>query len=40
LARVHCQEKITPIMVKEAARLLKNSILKVEKPDIDFSDMQ
>lgn len=40
LARVHCSETITPAYVKEAARLLSNSILKVEKPQLDLETEQ
>ena len=36
LARVHCSDEITPAYVKEAARLLSNSIIRVEKPDIEM----
>lgn len=36
LARVHLTEIITPAFVKEASRLLSNSILKVEKPQISY----
>lgn len=36
LARVHCSKTITPDYVKEAARLLSNSILRVERPDLEI----
>ena len=36
LARVHCSKTITPEYVKEAARLLSNSILRVERPDLEI----
>lgn len=38
LARVHLSREITPNYVKEAARLLSNSILKVEKPDLEIPE--
>jgi DNA replication licensing factor MCM6 len=37
LARVHCSSTITAAMVKEASRLLSNSILKVEHPDLELN---
>lgn len=40
LARVHSSEVITPAYVKEASRLLSNSILKVEKPQLDLETEQ
>jgi len=40
LARVHCSEEIIPAYVKEASRLLSNSILKVEKPQLDIETEQ
>ncbi len=40
LARVHCSEEITSAYVKEASRLLSNSILKVEKPQLDIETEQ
>ena len=40
LARVHGSETITPAYVKEASRLLSNSILKVEKPQLDIETEQ
>ena len=33
---MHCNEEITVNYIKEAARLLSNSILKVEKPDMQL----
>ena len=36
LARVHVSYEILPEHVKEAARLLGNSILKVHKPDLEI----
>ena len=36
LARVHCSKIITADYVKEAARLLSNSILRVERPDLEI----
>ena len=38
LARVHCLAEIQPEHVKEAARLLGNSILKVHKPDLEIDE--
>lgn len=35
---MHLKEYITVDFVKEASRLLSNSILKIEKPDIDFAE--
>jgi DNA replication licensing factor MCM6 len=40
LAKLHCSLIITPEFVKEAARLLSNSILKVEKPDIEIEPQE
>ena len=40
LARVHGSEVITSAYVKEGARLLSNSILKVEKPQLDIETEQ
>lgn len=36
LARVHCSVKIIPEYVKEAERLLSNSILKIDRPDLEI----
>lgn len=36
--RVHLAETISPAYVKEAGRLLSNSILKVEKPQLDIEE--
>ena len=36
LARLHCSRTITPEYVKESARLLSNSILRVERPDLEI----
>lgn len=38
LSRVHLAETISPAYVKEAGRLLSNSILKVEKPQLDIEE--
>nr|XP_039262507.1 DNA replication licensing factor MCM6-like [Styela clava] len=36
MARLHCLEEVLPKHVKEAARLLNKSIIRVETPDINF----
>lgn len=36
MARLHCLEAVLPKHVKEAARLLNKSIIRVETPDINF----
>lgn len=36
LARVHNTREITAEHVKEASRLLGNSIIRIDKPDIEF----
>ena len=36
MARLHCLESVLPKHVKEAARLLNKSIIRVETPDINF----
>jgi DNA replication licensing factor MCM6 len=36
LARVHCSMNILPEYVKEAERLLSNSILKIDRPDLEI----
>ncbi|XP_076808665.1 DNA replication licensing factor MCM6-like [Clavelina lepadiformis] len=38
MARLHCSENVLPKHVKEAARLLNKSIIRVETPDINFID--
>jgi len=38
MARLHCLEAVLPKHVKEAARLLNKSIIRVETPDINFID--
>ncbi|CAK0783083.1 hypothetical protein CVIRNUC_006278 [Coccomyxa viridis] len=38
LARLRCTEKIVPAYVREARRLVKNSIIAVEAPDEDMAD--
>jgi len=40
LAKVHLDENILPIYVKEASRLLKQSILEVDMPDVELDDFQ
>lgn len=37
MARLHCLEEVLPKHVKEAARLLNKSIIRVETPDINFA---
>lgn len=39
-ARVQCMSQITPEHVKESARLLSNSILKVHKPDLEIESFR
>ena len=36
IAKVHLCEEITPLFVKEASRLLKTSIIKVDQKDVDL----
>jgi len=38
IARANCRQEITPAFVREAYALLKQSIIHVEKDDIDFED--
>ena len=38
LARVHMDEKITTGYVREAARLLKKSIITVDQGNVDFDE--
>lgn len=38
IARLHCTNVVTPQFVREAYSLLKQSIIHVEKDDIDFDD--
>lgn len=38
IARLHCTNDVTPQFVREAYSLLKQSIIHVEKDDIDFED--
>jgi len=38
IARANCRDEITPPMVKEAYSLLRQSIIHVEKGDIDMED--
>ena len=38
LAKVHGNAVITAQYVQEAARLLTNSILKIDKPDVDMEE--
>jgi hypothetical protein len=37
MARVHCSKLIKVDYVKEAQRLLSNSILKIEKSDMEIN---
>ena len=36
IAKVHLSDEITPLFVKEASRLLKTSIIKVDQKDVDL----
>ena len=36
IARVHCSLTILPEYVKESERLLSNSILKIDRPDLEI----
>ena len=36
IAKVHLSEEITPLFVKEASRLIKTSIIKVDQKDVDL----
>jgi DNA replication licensing factor MCM6 len=38
IAKATCEDKITPAFVDEAYRLLKQSIISVEKDDVEFED--
>lgn len=38
IARANCRQEITPAFVREAFSLLRQSIIHVEKDDIDFED--
>ncbi|KAK7062043.1 DNA helicase [Favolaschia claudopus] len=38
IARVHCTNVITPVFVREAYSLLRQSIIHVEQDDIDFDE--
>src|SRR5690606_37386262 len=38
LARLHCNEMVEIKHVKEAARLLNKSIVRIEQPDINFDE--
>eukprot|EP00002_Diphylleia_rotans_P023511 TRINITY_DN4627_c0_g1_i4.p1 TRINITY_DN4627_c0_g1~~TRINITY_DN4627_c0_g1_i4.p1 ORF type:complete len:471 (+),score=108.16 TRINITY_DN4627_c0_g1_i4:1218-2630(+) len=38
LARLHCDDEVRPSYVKEAARLLQKSIIRVESEDVSLSD--
>ncbi|CEH16397.1 dna unwinding-related protein [Ceraceosorus bombacis] len=38
IARAHCRQEITPAFVREAYALLRQSIIHVEKDDVDFDD--
>ncbi|GAB6031918.1 MCM DNA helicase complex subunit mcm6 [Chamberlinius hualienensis] len=38
MAKLNCSDEVLPKHVKEAFRLLNNSIIRVEQPDINFDD--
>ena len=38
MARLHCEDMVHPKHVREAFRLLNRSIIRVETPDIEFSE--
>ena len=38
MARMYCNDTVHPKYVKEAFRLLNRSIIRVETPDIEFSE--
>ncbi|CDW55696.1 zygotic DNA replication licensing factor mcm6 B [Trichuris trichiura] len=38
VAKLHCKSKVTVAHVKEAARLLNKSIVRVEQPDVDLAE--
>jgi len=40
LARVHLEEEVKPVHVKEAARLLEMSIIRVESEEVDLNEEQ
>lgn len=40
IARMHCQDEVQPNHVKQAFRLLGNSIIRVREPDIHFDEEQ
>ena len=38
MARLHCEDMVQPKHVREAFRLLNRSIIRVETPDIEFTE--
>lgn len=38
MARLHCEDLVQPKHVREAFRLLNRSIIRVETPDIEFTE--
>ena len=38
MARLHCEDTVQPKHVREAFRLLNRSIIRVETPDIEFTE--
>ena len=40
MARLHCLDEVSPKHVKEAARLLNKSIIRVETPDVNFIEVR
>lgn len=38
MARMHCSDQVEIRHIKEASRLLKNSILKIDQPDVNLMD--
>ncbi|KAJ6225340.1 hypothetical protein RDWZM_003885 [Blomia tropicalis] len=38
MARLHCSDVVEVRHIKEASHLLKNSILKIDQPDVDLAD--
>lgn len=38
MARMHCSDYVEVSHIKEASRLLKNSILKIDQPDVNLMD--
>jgi hypothetical protein len=40
MARLHCEEKVRPVYVREVCRLLKSSNINILKDDIELEEIQ